>query len=585
MHISYTAHLPANSGTSSSNLIEYLDKENQIDFNNDEIKGHESFFNSEYDSQNPQSELNTSDVIEALDSNRGSQKLSSSNFYMINVSPSYDEIAQMEKNAIQELEERGLSSTSDGNQKIVFDDQKDELIKMQLKLYTKDLMKEYAISMNRDLYVDEEKVPNENEKKQLQVETDKIFNDYLEKLGIEIEAKKEEIKSNKWVELNSISIIDTKEKVSLVEITLENQNKAEVFLPTKLLQENNGKIKIPENLFKEKEQEINDKNQTISLEKYSLTKSVVNLNGVDEVVLKFEKADKNFKEGISFSIKENDLHSKNGTYETSLHLYNQKYKNALKNNIERNFGKEKDKIFSELATSKGFDLSKRPLTEQDLLWFGKVEKSRFYKHTDKSVAHNKQVLSKIKELEKNKDSNRDEIQSLRENLLKDKFTEEVIVEGNSKGGNQHHVHVVVSRHDKTMKNPRNKISLSPLANAKDAKMQNGARVGFNRKEFAEKAEKVFDQKFEYDRPVGKSFNDYNRKNQKDPIAGIDKGKAEVKQFLMKHTGLNTIKANISPVQTIKQELGIANIPTKLPKSLTDLTYKVAKKILTKGFEY
>ena len=52
MHISYTAHIPANSGTSSSNLIEYLDKENQIDNNKDEIKGQESFFNSDYDSQN-----------------------------------------------------------------------------------------------------------------------------------------------------------------------------------------------------------------------------------------------------------------------------------------------------------------------------------------------------------------------------------------------------------------------------------------------------------------------------------------------------------------------------------------------------
>ena len=174
---------------------------------------------------------------------------------------------------------------------------------------------------------------------------------------------------------------------------------------------------------------------------------------------------------------------------------------------------------------------------------------------------------------------------MRQELLKDKFTNEIIKEGNSKGGNQHHIHVVVSRHDKTMKNPRNKISLSPLANAKDSKMQNGARVGFNRKEFAEKAEMVFDQKFEYDRPVTKSFSHYNQQSRNESNRGIDKGKAEVKQFLMKHTGLNSIKANISPLQTIKQELGIANIPTKLPKSLTDLTYKVAKKILTKGFEY
>lgn len=585
MHISYAAHIPANSGTSSSNLIEYLDKENQIDNNKDEIKGQESFFSSDYDSQNSNIEIDTADIIQQLDNNRGSQKLASSNFYMINVSPSYDEILHMENIAIQELEKRGLNSNLQGSDKIVFDEQKDELVKMQMKLYTKDLMKEYAISMNRDLYVDEDKVPNENEKKQLQVETDKIFEDYLQELGIEIEAKKEEAKSNKWVELKSVSIIESKEKVSLVEITLENQNKAEVFLPTKMLQENNGKFKIPENLFKEKEQEINDKNQIISLEEYSSSKSVVNLNGVDEIVLKFEKADKNFKEGILFSIKESDLVSENGTYQTTVHLYNQKYKDAVKRNIERNFGKEKDRIFSELAAAKGFDLTKRPLTEQDLLWFGKVEKSRSYRHTDKSVAHNKALLVKIRELEKSSTSNKGEIESLRQELLKDKFTNEIIKEGNSKGGNQHHIHVVVSRHDKTMKNPRNKISLSPLANAKDSKMQNGARVGFNRKEFAEKAEMVFDQKFEYDRPVTKSFSHYNQQSRNESNRGIDKGKAEVKQFLMKHTGLNTIKTNISPLQTIKQELGIANIPTKLPKSLTDLTYKVAKKILTKEFEY
>jgi len=156
------------------------------------------------------------------------------------------------------------------------------------------------------------------------------------------------------------------------------------------------------------------------------------------------------------------------------------------------------------------------------------------------------------------------------------------VSGLRKEGMQFHTHVVVSRHDKTMKNPRNKLSLSPLANQKEGQLHNGASVGFNRKEFAQTTEKVFDQKFSYDRPKEKSFEHYN--NQKNGSAALSKGKAPAQQFLMKHTGINEIKKNISPVQDIKKALGIANIPTSLPKGIVDVAFKITKKILSQGYE-
>lgn len=42
--------------------------------------------------------------------------------------------------------------------------------------------------------------------------------------------------------------------------------------------------------------------------------------------------------------------------------------------------------------------------------------------------------------------------------------------------------------------------MSPNANHKDGQVNNGAKVGFNRDEFAKAVEKSFDEKFEYDRP-------------------------------------------------------------------------------------
>ena len=60
MHISYTAH-NSKVSTSSSNLIEYLDKENEINDNLDGVRTQESFFDTNYNSSNTVQDLKTND--------------------------------------------------------------------------------------------------------------------------------------------------------------------------------------------------------------------------------------------------------------------------------------------------------------------------------------------------------------------------------------------------------------------------------------------------------------------------------------------------------------------------------------------
>ncbi|NJM80500.1 MAG: hypothetical protein HC854_14395 [Flavobacterium sp.] len=592
MHISYTAH-NSKSSTSCSNLIEYLDKENQIKNNTDEVKKIEYFFNSEYDSVNSENEISTTDIINELDNNRGSQKLSSSNYYMMNVSPSFYELKHMENIAIQELNKRGIREDEvDKLQNLYFNEQKNELMKMQLKLYTKDIMTEYAKSFNREIFVDESKLPSDAENKQLKETTEKLYAKYLEENNIILNDKKvKSVSENKdYVTLNNVKIIEDKGKSLIIEIDLKEKGKANVFVPKSTLHlQKDESFKMPKNLYEEKEKEVIAKNNFVEVDyNFSDKKSVV-LNKEDVTVFEFELKDSRFSEKLKLSINEKDLKIVGNKYLISEHLLNEKKTKSFENAVEKEFGNAKDKIYQDLAKSKGFDLSKRPLEEKDLLWYGKVENNRAYKHTDKSVKFNKDILLEIKQINSSKDLDlsvkTSRIKSLEEKLIKDKFSKEIIKEGNLKGGNQYHVHVVVSRHDKTMKNSRNKISLSPLANAVDSKMQNGAKVGFNRKEFAEKAEKVFDSKFEYDRPNEQTFKAYNQKSKENINAISGTAKNEAKQFIMKHTGLNEIKQEISPVQAIKSELGIANIPTKLPVSVAQVAIKAIKKIIeqTQGY--
>jgi len=593
MHISFTAH-KASGSSSSSNLIEYLDKENQLSNMNQDIKSNEKFFDSNYSALHSDEQIKSNDVINNLDNNRGSQKLNSSNFFMLNVSPSKDELLHMEKIALDELQMRGIIEGKNEASKLYYSEQKDELMKMQMKLYTKDLMNEYANNFDREIYVDENKLPNESEKKLLNKETDEIFNKFLKENNIEIKDNPNSNTDKKeWINVNNIKIKDENNKSYLVEMDLKEKGKAEVFLPkTTLHIQKDGSYKLPKDLYENKEMEVINKNIMVEVDYKFKSNSELKINGEKQIVLNFGLKDERFKEELNFSINEKDLKNEKGKYYVSQHLLNEKKEYALKNGIEKEFNQEREKIYKSVAEKKGFDLSKRPLTGDDLMWYGKVETNRTYKHNDKAVIDNKSTLKKIENLKKEIIGSRfGEIKKLESQLHKDSDGK-IIEEGKQKAGNQYHVHVVVSRHDKTMKNPRNKISLSPLANAKESNMQNGAKVGFNRNNFFEKAEKVFDQKFDFKRPIEKSYENYknakasNKTHKSSGVSSVaNNAKSQTKQFLMKHTGLNSIKQHISPLQTIKNEIGIANIPSKLPTSFRQVAVKVVKKIISQGLEH
>lgn len=104
-------------------------------------------------------------------------------------------------------------------------------------------------------------------------------------------------------------------------------------------------------------------------------------------------------------------------------------------------------------------------SNNDLVYFGKVENSRYYSYKDLEVR---------KELAK---------------------------KGEAKPGEQMHVQVIVSRKDKT-----NCFKLSPLNNSKGKNAEHSLKVGqFDRVAFKQEAEKLFDGLFGYERSLQESF--------------------------------------------------------------------------------
>jgi Family of unknown function (DUF5712) len=118
----------------------------------------------------------------------------------------------------------------------------------------------------------------------------------------------------------------------------------------------------------------------------------------------------------------------------------------------------------------------RGLSGENLIYFGKVEHSRYHGRDSAEV---------------------------KEGLYK---------AGDKKEGLQTHVHIVVSRMDQSKK-----IRLSPMANAKNSKnILNGkeVQIGFDRMKFVQSCEKSFDTNFDYKRTQQHKFSHYHTmKNQ------------------------------------------------------------------------
>jgi len=299
-------------------------------------------------------------------------------------------------------------------------------------------------------------------------------------------------------------------------------------------------------------------------------------------------------EPIKFSVKEADLKQEGGQFYIEKYKLENKVHNAVKFGITKEFGNVKDEIKNEVWKEKGFDTSKRKITGKDLMYYAKIETERKYNHKDKAVIKNKPILAKIKEYQKSKNPlDKMKIGHLENQLLKDKYTGEIITEGLKKGGLNYHSHIVVSRHDKTSVYPKDKVSMSPNANQKDGQVNNGAKVGFNRDEFSQNVEKIFDEKFDYNRPEKEKYQYLNqqKKSLSKKLGTRAKGmmKGELKKEVLKHTGMNIVKNELNPIQKIKSELLPVPIPTSFPKSKLDLVIKAIKMaknlIVDKGIHY
>lgn len=141
-----------------------------------------------------------------------------------------------------------------------------------------------------------------------------------------------------------------------------------------------------------------------------------------------------------------------------------KYNNMLKDYV-------REVVMSEYAN--GFN---KGLSANDLVYYGKLEQERHYKGTDEEVKKG------------------------------------IVKSGDIKPGLQTHVHVVVSRKDKTQK-----ISISPLANSKGSSNHklNGKNVtvGIDRENFVKACEQGFDKTLNYKRDFNNSMEYYQyRKN-------------------------------------------------------------------------
>ena len=269
----------------------------------------------------------------------------------------------------------------------------------------------------------------------------------------------------------------------------------------------------------------------------------------------------------------------------------QNARDIMMRDLMTNYGREVMKAY---ASNFDREINGKKISDNDLMYYGRVETKRTYNFKDKLVKKNNEIFN---EIEKSNDP--ELIEQLKKSLHKDYFTNEIIQEGKPKGGPNYHIHIVVSRHDATNEK-QHKISLSPMSKYKEQQSklnnQTNKTIGFNRDVFFKNAEHSFDQMFNYSRDFSKSYEamkrNANTKGYRDQIKnkgakGVTMISNSIKKEINNYVGFNLVNPLQSMPMQLSQSLGI-NIPTHLsiPKNPADLTLKVAKtaiKIIEKGY--
>ncbi len=230
-------------------------------------------------------------------------------------------------------------------------------------------------------------------------------------------------------------------------------------------------------------------------------------------------------------------------------------------------------VMKNYATSFNREINGRKVTVDDILYFAKIEHQRTFKGTDKQVRENQPYASQILELNHRirRIANGQEQGNIRKLQRKiEKLEGEAphiqngkrIVQGMQKEGNQSHIHIIVSRKDRT-----NSVSLSPGSKYKASEvMINGKTVkrGFDRDAFFAKAEQTFDKTFGYKRNYAESY-----RSRKDFLKNP-------KQYFSVLMGLPTNEKAVAFKILGKSGVPMLNVPTNKVK-LAVKTFKRLKR--------
>ncbi len=171
-------------------------------------------------------------------------------------------------------------------------------------------------------------------------------------------------------------------------------------------------------------------------------------------------------------------------------------------------------LMEDYAKAFNREIDGRPIHVDDIVYYAKVEHERIYKGMDKAIQENAPFQKKIVRLRHDiLKIEQGKLQGDRKAILRQikqlnadaphQLNGQMIVQGMPKQGAQSHIHIIMSRKDKS-----NRYSLSPGSKYKASEVEMNGKIvkrGFNRDVFFSNSEKTFDKKFQYNRNYVESY--------------------------------------------------------------------------------
>lgn len=200
----------------------------------------------------------------------------------------------------------------------------------------------------------------------------------------------------------------------------------------------------------------------------------------------------------------------------------------------------------------------KEVTVKDILYFAKLERERTYSEKDRQVKENQVYASQILELQHQARAIKEgreqgdiaQLQELIQVLEREAPHQQKgkrIVPGMAKEGYQSHIHIIVSRMDRT-----NTHSLSPGSKFRTSETTlhgQPVKQGFDRDKFYRAAEKTFDRQFGYKRNFVETYHARNLLD-KDP-----------KRFFSALLGLPASERQVARQLLFKAGIQVPTIPT------------------------